>query len=426
MLASIISTLNKLLFFSLLSVSMLLLDFYVFQGFKTIARDWNEKFRITLFFTYWGFTTIVLLFMLAKGFTDYQWVKEGTLHVLNGIVFIVYFGKLLMAIPLLIEDIARAIIWLFSLFESNATETASAAKQGISRKKFISWAGAFIGGIPTAALTYGIVAGAHNYRVRKKTLRFSNLPEAFTGFKIVQLSDIHSGSFWDKNAVIKGVEKVLSLKPDVILFTGDLVNNKATEMREYTEVFSKLKAPYGVYSVLGNHDYGDYVAWNSQAEKDDNLLSLIQLQKEMGWDLLMNESRILERNGQSIAIVGIENWSAKGRFPKYGKMEEAVKNTERVPFKILLSHDPSHWRAQVIKEYKDIDLMFAGHTHGMQFGIETANFKWSPVKYMYPEWAGLYTEGKQNLYVNRGFGYLGYPGRFGIDPEITLIELQKE
>jgi uncharacterized protein len=254
-------------------------------------------------------------------------------------------------------------------------------------------------------------------------LSFDTLPTAFKGMKIVHISDIHSGSFTDKKAVEKGVQKILDEKPDLILFTGDLVNDHADEMQDYKEVFARLKAPFGVFSSLGNHDYGDYRQWPSEKEKAENLKRLKQIHADMGWRLLMNEHLPLEKNGEQIAILGIENWSAKGNFTKYGKMAEAHDGSGKYPFKILLSHDPSHWEAEVREKYTDVDLMLSGHTHGMQFGIEIPGFRWSPVQYMYKQWAGLYEKGNQKLYVNRGFGFIGYPGRVGILPEITVIEL---
>ena len=212
-------------------------------------------------------------------------------------------------------------------------------------------------------------------------------------------------------------------EPDLVFFTGDLVNNVATEMDGFIDVFSNIKAPMGVFSILGNHDYGDYVKWPSKAAKEDNLNRLKEIHGEMGWRLLLNENVTLEKDGESIALIGIENWGAKGNFSRYGDLQKAYEGTGSHPFKILLSHDPSHWEAQVCKDYKDIDLMFSGHTHGMQFGVELPGFRWSPVQYMYKQWAGIYRNSKQKLYVNRGFGFLGYPGRVGILPEITLIEL---
>ena len=220
------------------------------------------------------------------------------------------------------------------------------------------------------------------------------------------------------------MEKILAEKPDVIFFTGDLVNDRAIEMEEYMDVFSKLKAPMGVYSTLGNHDYGDYVSWpHNGVTKEQNLENLKKVHADLGWCLLMNEHVALEKDGEQIALLGIENWGAKARFPKHGRMDLAHPGTEKYPFKILLSHDPSHWDAQVKTEYPDIDLMLSGHTHGMQFGLEIPGFKWSPVQYMYKQWAGVYTDGKQQLNVNRGFGFIGYPGRVGVLPEISVIEL---
>ncbi len=228
----------------------------------------------------------------------------------------------------------------------------------------------------------------------------------------------------DTKAVERGVDKILEQNPDIILFTGDLVNDKATEMDQFKDIFSRLKAPLGVYSTLGNHDYGDYVQWPvGGISKEQNLENLKQVHADMGWRLLMNEHVVLERGNEQIALLGIENWSAKGRFPKHGKMHEAYPGAEKYPFKILMSHDPSHWQAEVKQQYKDIDLMLSGHTHGMQFGVELPGFKWSPVQYMYKEWAGLYQDHHQKLYVNRGFGFIGYPGRVGILAEITVLEL---
>jgi len=242
--------------------------------------------------------------------------------------------------------------------------------------------------------------------------------------RIAQVSDIHSGSFFNKTAVKGGVEMVMKEKPDMIFFTGDLVNNESTEVKEYIDVFNKLRAPLGVYSVTGNHDYGDYKSWSSKEVKQQNFNDLIEAHRLLGFDLLMNENRFVEQGGEKLAIIGIENWGA-GRFSKYGKMDQAYAGTEEASAKILLSHDPSHWDAQIRTTYKDIDLMLSGHTHGFQFGVEIGGFKWSPSQYAYKQWAGLYKEGEQYLYVNRGFGYLGYPGRVGMPPEITILELKR-
>ena len=257
-------------------------------------------------------------------------------------------------------------------------------------------------------------------------MRFASLPDAFKGLRIVQISDIHTGSFDNHEAVAHGIQRVMDQKADIILFTGDLVNNHAVEVdKKYQEIYSRLNAPMGVYSTLGNHDYGDYVQWPSPEAKKENLQTLKDMHAAMGWRLLMNEHVVLEKGADKIALIGIENWSAKANFPKYGDMQKATAGLQEknIPFKILLSHDPSHWDAQVCVDYKDVNLTLSGHTHGMQFGIDSKIFKWSPVQYMYKQWAGIYEAGEQSLYVNRGFGFLGYPGRLGVLPEITVIEL---
>src|SRR5690606_22018507 len=281
-----------------------------------------------------------------------------------------------------------------------------------------------LGGTTLSGFVYGI-SNRYNYQVVKQQIKIPHLPEPLRGLKILHISDIHSGSFDNIEAVTKGVVKAMELKPDIIFFTGDLVNDRASEVLPYIPVFSALQAPMGVYSVLGNHDYGDYVSWPSAQAKQHNLEQLIAAHGKMGWKLLNNEHVVLEKQGAKIAIIGVENWSAKAHFPRHGNLQIATQglNKKEVACSILLSHDPSHWDAEVRSNFPEIDLTLSGHTHGMQFGIEIPGFKWSPVKYMYPRWAGHYQQGNQQLYVNRGFGFLGYPGRLGILPEITLLEL---
>lgn len=281
-----------------------------------------------------------------------------------------------------------------------------------------------VAAVPFASLTWGVVSGAYDYRVRKQVLHFKNLPKEFDGITLGQISDIHSGSFYNKKAVLGGVQMLLNQKPDMIFFTGDLVNGRANEMRDYQDIFTKVKAPLGVYSTLGNHDYGMYEKWPTETARLKNIADVKKVHALMGWDLLMNQNRRIKVDGAEIGVLGIENWGT-GRFPKLGKMEEAVKNTADLPIKLLLSHDPSHWRAEVLEKYPQIDASFAGHTHGAQFGIESEYVKWSPVQYIYNEWDGLYQQGEQKLYVNVGYGFLGYPGRVGILPEITIFELRK-
>jgi hypothetical protein len=282
--------------------------------------------------------------------------------------------------------------------------------------------GIAVGGSLFTTLIYGFT-NKYNYKIWRVPLTFPNLPDAFKGLRIVQISDVHSGSFTNKEGVQKGIQKIMELKPDLILFTGDLVNNKHDEMLPYMDIFSQLKAPLGVYSIFGNHDYGDYVNWGSQDEKRSNVESLKQIHARMGWRLLWDEHVAIEKEGQQIGLIGIQNWSALGNFPKYGSLSKAYAGAEKYPFKILMSHDPTHWDAEVRPKFSDIDLTLSGHTHGFQFGVEIPGFRWSPVQYVYNQWGGLYKQGSQVIYVNRGFGFIGYPGRVGILPEITLLEL---
>src|SRR5690606_28930162 len=292
---------------------------------------------------------------------------------------------------------------------------------GISRSEFLLKSGIVIASLPIIPLSWGIISGAYDYRIRRQKLVLPNLPQAFHGMRIAQLSDVHSGSFYNHKAVSGGIDMLLHEKPDMMFFTGDLVNNVASEMRDYQDIFSRLKADLGVFSTLGNHDYGDYYYGKEDSPvKRRNLQNLIQTHRVMGWDILMDENRTIRVDNEEIAVLGVQNWGT-GRFPKKGDLQKALSGTDEKPVKLLLSHDPSHWRAQVLDT--DIDVMFAGHTHGMQFGVRGEHFQWSPAKFVYKEWAGLYKEKNQQLYVNTGFGFLGYPGRVGILPEITIFEL---
>lgn len=402
---------------------MLLLDFYVFQAVKVVSQSAAVKVRSIIFISYWSLSILALLTFVLLPFLHLENFSKGLRSVVFATLAALFFAKFAAAVFLLVDDIRRGLQWVAGkVFFSNTEGERLQEGETITRSVFLSWIGLAAGSGILASLIHGFF-NKYDYHVRKVPISFSKLPQAFKGLRIVQISDIHSGSFNNKAAVKKGVEKILALKPDLILFTGDLVNNRSDEMEDYLDVFSQVKAPLGVFSTLGNHDYGDYEQWESLAKKAENLNRLKAIHGEMGWRLLMNENVILDRNGEKIALLGVENWSAKARFPKYGKLHEAYSGTEDIPFKILLSHDPSHWDAEVRPKYSDIDLMLAGHTHGMQFGVELPWLKWSPVQYVYKQWAGLYEEKDQKLYVNRGFGFLGYPGRVGILPEITLIEL---
>jgi uncharacterized protein len=402
---------------------VLLLDAYVFQAIKTVSQAASPKTKTILLIAYWTLTALVIIGFWLFVFTNQDFLPKIVRTYLFATILGLFFAKLIAALFLLMDDIRRFIQWISGkLFYSN-TEGEVITDDGISRSVFLSWLGLAAGGGLFGTLIYGF-GNKYNYNIKRVTLSYDNLPTGFKGLRIVHISDIHSGSFTNKKAVLKGVQMILDEKADIILFTGDLVNDKATEMKDYMDVFGLLKAPMGVYSTLGNHDYGDYVTWPSDGiTKEQNLANVKKVHAALGWRLLMNEHVVLEKNGNEIALLGVENWSAKARFPKHGRMDLAYPGSEKYPFKILMSHDPSHWDAMIRPLYSDIDLTLSGHTHGMQFGIEIPGFKWSPVQYVYKEWAGLYEEQKQKLYVNRGYGFIGYPGRVGIMPEITVITL---
>ena len=401
-----------------------LAEYYSFILVRSAVRSMPSVWRITITAVYVSLT--VLTWMGLIFFRQVNWASVP--HLLRNvyIAFVLGFvvGKILIMLVMLVDDIRRLLTWLVGSLayrNSPAADTSSS----IGRSTFLKQTALVLGGLSLVGFTMGI-RNRYNYRVRKIKLNLASLPESFKGLKIVQISDIHTGSFDNHESVAHGIQRVMDQKPDLILFTGDLVNNLSDEVdSKYQEIYSRLKAPLGVYSTLGNHDYGDYVAWPTPEAKVANLDRLKGIHASMGWRLMMNEHVLLERGSDKIALIGIENWSAKANFPKYGDMFKAYEGLKEknIAVKILMSHDPSHWHAQVIPEFKDVSLTLSGHTHGMQFGVDTKWFKWSPVQYMYNEWAGLYTEGNQHLYVNRGFGFLGYPGRLGVMPEITVFEL---
>ena len=402
---------------------MLLLDTYFFQAIKTVMQASSPKAKAIVYSIYWTITAVSIIGFLLFIYTEQNFLGKKIRTYLFATIIGLFLAKLSAIIFLLADDLRRAIQWLAGKLFFNNTEGAALSDEGISRSAFLSWMGIAAGSTLFGSLIYGF-SNKYNYQIKRIKLSYDNLPASFKGLKILHISDIHSGSFLNKKAVQHGVDMIVKENADLILFTGDLVNDKATEMDNYKEIFSRVKAPMGVYSTLGNHDYGDYVQWPADGiSKEQNLENLKKVHAEIGWRLLMNEHVILEKNKEQIALLGIENWSAKARFPKHGRMDLAYAGTQNYPFKILMSHDPSHWDAEIKPGYNDIDLMLSGHTHGMQFGVELPGFKWSPVQYMYKEWAGLYEDGKQKLYVNRGFGFIGYPGRVGVLPEITVIEL---
>lgn len=399
-------------------ITLLLLVFfqwYSYQALKTaISNRW-------ILYGYVFFTLIIvgnLLFytlILERNTTN-----EPRLMYAIGFFLSLLIFQLLVSVILLAEDVFRIPQALYSFLKRVPEQTQFIP----SRRKIISQIALGLASIPFASLLYGMYRGKYNYKVLSYNLEFEDLPDAFDGFKITQISDIHSGSFDNQTKVQYGVDLVNQQKSDLVLFTGDLVNNRADEIKPWIKIFNKIKAEFGVFSILGNHDYGDYMRWESPAAKRKNMEDLYDAHNEMGWDLLLNESRFIEKDGERLAIIGVENWGSG--FKKAGDLNKALNKVSEKDFKILLTHDPSHWEAQVIPHPFKIHLTLSGHTHGMQFGIEIPGIiKWSPAKWRYKQWAGVYSENKQYLNVNRGFGYLAYPGRVGMWPEVSVITLSK-
>ena len=404
-------------------IVFILMDVYVYMALRKSIR--SSKYKPYLTMAYVGSVVIAYIgfYYLYFYFTSKPLNVSLVPNLFIGYFFSFMVFKLMLIVFFLLEDIFRVFELLFR-FIRNLFKSKKEVMTRPGRRGFIRSAGLLVAGIPFASMLYGITKGKYNFRVNKVKLAFDNLPKAFEGFKIVQISDIHSGSFDSIDAIKDGIDLVNKQEADVILFTGDLVNNDSREVLPFMEDFKGLKASNGVYSVLGNHDYGDYKQWDSAEDKIENMNLLYDFQEKMGFKLLNNESAIIQKGGDTIGIYGVENWG-NPPFPQRGDLDKALSDNTSEQFKILMSHDPTHWDKKVIDHPVHIDLTLSGHTHGMQFGVEIPGFKWSPIKYVYPQWAGLYKKKEQLLYVNRGFGFLGFPGRVGIWPEITLIELTK-
>lgn len=406
----------------IIGLLLLLVDWYFYQAIITVLKESSAFRKSASAYIYWGFTIFTFLLFLAPSFISLaDWPKYIRVY-LFALVIMVAVSKIIGSLFLATDDIIRLFRWIGSYFTTK-TEIVVENAHSISRLKFLSQIALGMTALPLAGFIYGMVRGAFDYKIHPIKVTLPNLPSAFNGLKIIQISDIHSGSFVSTAHLEEAVKIIEREKPDLIFFTGDLVNDRASETDLYIDVLSKIKAPLGVFSTLGNHDYGDYVTWGSPEAKAENLNNLKNVHAQVGWKLLMNEHIPIKIGEDEIAIIGIENWGGSFHFPKYGDLKKAHSGTEKYPVKLLLSHDPSHWDLQVKKDYKDIDITFSGHTHGGQFGIEIPGFRWSPSQYAYKQWAGLYSHQDQHLYVNRGLGFLGYPGRVGISPEITVMEL---
>ena len=396
--------------FIILLAVFFIIEIYVYQAIRNITT--NNYIRIG----YWVFTLlaygIILYWILTfnRASRDHQQIQ---LMVSAMMIFVL--PKLLSVMFLLIGDFTRFLEFGFKYFTANENYFPE-------RRKFISTTALAAAGIFSALAIDGIIFGKYRHTVRKVKLRFKNLPENFKGYKIVQISDVHSGSFFNPQKLQKAIDLINEQDADVVLFTGDMVNNYADEFKPFIPLFKSIKAKDGKFSILGNHDYGDYGAWNSREEKAQNIPTLKNYQAEAGFKMLRNENIALEKNGEKIYLLGVENWGIKP-FPQYGDLDKALKGVPEDAIKVLMSHDPTHFDEVVKKHKTHVHLTLSGHTHGMQFGLDLKNIKWSPVKFKYKKWADLYESEGKYLYVNRGFGVIAYPGRVGINPEITVIEL---
>lgn len=401
-----------------------LIDFYAFQAVKTLTVGLSLRLRQGIHLGYWVLC-LGLVATLIYGMATIPGSGRITPFFkwsLNLIITLL-FTKITLIVVLLGEDIYRSVAGLFNWGRQTLTHESVDGPLIPGRRKFISQVALTLASIPFVSFLYGITRGKYDYRVHRQTLYFPDLPPAFDGFTITQLSDIHSGSFDDPQAVQRGVELAMAQKSDLFVFTGDIVNNKADELDPYLDHFAQLRAPYGQFSILGNHDYGDYFHWPSAQHKIDNFSRLKNHHATMGYRLLLDEHQVIEKDSQKIAVLGVENWGVG--FGKRGNLAKALDGLEPDTFKILLSHDPTHWEEEVKSYPVPVHLTLSGHTHGMQMGIEIPGLvKWSPAKFRYPHWAGLAEAAGRMLYINRGFGFLGFSGRVGIWPEITVLELR--
>jgi predicted MPP superfamily phosphohydrolase len=404
---------------SLVTVALLILiDYYAFQAWKTATKPYDG-----LKWIFWLASGLAYAMMLASLILVLNGTRNADIfHTTMTIMLALYVPKLFVVFVLMGEDLWRLGEGVWMKFSSSSSSESFLP----SRRKFVSQLAFGLASIPFLGIIYGSLYGKYKFRVNRQNLYFDDLPPAFDGFKIAQLSDLHVGSFDSKEEVLRGLEMLNAEKPDVTLFTGDLVNNEAVEMDGWFDVFSQIKSKIGNFSILGNHDYGDYVIWGSAREKRENFAQVVAAHEKIGFQLLRNEAVELKRGEEAIYISGVENWG-KPPFPQYGDLDAATEKIPEGGFTVLMSHDPSHFDEQVKNHKANIPLTLSGHTHGMQFGIEIPGFiRWSPVKYRYPKWAGLYQEKNRYLYVNRGFGHIGYRGRVGIWPEITIITLKKK
>ena len=392
-----------------------LFEWYAFQAIKTVTQNrWIWLFYSIIVISIFGS-------LILGGYNRSEGMTVSFNYAIGSFLMLIAFQILLIAF-LFIEDLARIFQAIYGYLTGNKVSDAGFLP---SRRKFVSQIALGLASIPLTSLLYGMYKGRYNYKVLQYELTYDDLPEAFDGFTITQISDVHSGSFDNAKKVQYGIDLINRQQSDVILFTGDFVNNQTSELDPWIDIFAQLKAPFGKYSVMGNHDYGDYMQWPSEAAKVENFEAFKKAHQSMGFDLLLNESRFLEKDGQRLALIGVENWGA-GRFKKAGDLNKAVSGLQATDFKVLMTHDPSHWEAEVLPHPFPFHLTLSGHTHGMQFGIEIPGWiKWSPAQWRYKQWAGIYERDQQRINVNRGFGFLAYPGRVGMWPEVSVITLRR-
>lgn len=409
---------SRMIAFLIFIIVYILLEVYVFRGLShTFKNAAGQKILNGLYF----FSLLVMVVGIATLFLSFSngYSKPGFgKNLILGLVVTFFITKLVYALFLMLVDAESVVSYVINRFSGSDNTPV------LQRRKVLKQIGVVVAAVPFTSFLYGVFKGKYDYRVHKLTLKFPDLPAAFDGFRIAQISDVHSGSFDNTEAVKKGINTIQQQHADLILFTGDMINNLAEEVEPYVDLFKSLQAPFGKYAVLGNHDYGEYVTWESEEAKDQNLAKLAQHHQQMGFHLLNNTQVPLQKGDEQIKLVGVENWGKKP-FPQKGDLNKAFADSQPNDFSILMSHDPSHWDMKVIDFPQKVHLTLSGHTHGMQMGVEIPGFRWSPVKYRYPRWAGLYQKAEQYLYVNRGFGFIGFPGRVGIWPEITVIELKR-
>lgn len=403
-------------FFIVISLVVFSLDLYFYRAVKEYVKNYPLLSKKLVAYTYWFITALMLTTIAYMAYSFGLKMKPPKILRIYafGIILMLTLSKLIGSLFLAINDLK----WLIEKLRRKEKSLNT------SRRNFLKTTAVFSAAIPFGTLLFGVVKSAFNFKVRNQKLKIKGLPSTFKGLKIVQLSDIHSGSFVSEEPLAQAVKLVNDQQPDIVFFTGDLVNDITEEALPFVNVLKQIEAPLGVFSILGNHDYGDYYYQKDDIEgKKHNYDLMKKVHAQMGWKLLLNENHVITKGDDRLAVLGVENWGHADRFPKHGDIDKAKKGCLETDVKLLLSHDPSHWEKEVIPKHKDIAVTFSGHTHGMQFGIEVPGFKWSPSKYLYKQWAGLYQHLDQQIYVNRGLGFIGYPGRVGILPEITVFEL---